>query len=826
MKCRLCILICGALALGSAVEAEQISAEAISVDLRWAADGPGGVPDFIRHVQPLLGKMGCNGRACHGSFQGQGGFRLSLFGSDPLADHNALLDGLAGPRVAVDKAESSLALLKATAQVGHEGGKRFEVGSWQYSLLRSWIAAGAAYEAGNEPVFERLEVLPPKFILHRSGSTSEVRTVAHYTDGRKEDVTALTQFSTNDDAVANTTDGGLVTAAGPGDTAIVATFGGAVSTAQVLVPVSETNIRSFVFEHHNKIDELVATKWRELGYEPSELSADGQFLRRVSLDLIGTLPTADEVQEFLVDTDPQKRVKKIDELLQRPEYAQYWATKFSDWTGNDTGLTPPPAAKTSWLWHGWLRQKLADNLPYDEMVAGFITATTREGRSVGDTVTEYKQIAADIMPNSSKIKEALTSDWNGEDGFESTAYERRKSNDLFWHAYTDPEQASLRISYAFLGIRLECAQCHKHPYDRWTIDDFRGFTAFFSDVRRDVPGDVPNDVVFAPGTDERTRDLVYRYNEILIGDLRENVTKSKGAVDQNAKARKVLPRVLGGRDMELSKNFDRRIDLMDWLRDRDNPYFSKALVNRLWAHYFGLGLCEPTDELSAANAPSNPELLDWLAADFVDHQFDLKHLHRTILNSRVYQLTWRPNASNAFDQRNYSHARLRRLPAEVLLDAIDQVTGSREVAYTWQAKTYNAIIAPEGTRAIGLAPTRLGQSRASYALEVFGRPMRSERCDAERSQDVTLSQALYLLYDEDINRKIADPDGRLVRLVASSADDHSVLNQLYLTAVSRLPTPEETKEALDYVDGADSRMAGFEDILWSLINLREFAFNH
>jgi len=770
---------------------------------RWATDGEGGVPEFTRHVQPLLGRMGCNNRGCHGSFQGQGGFRLSLFGSDPKMDFEAIK-----ARIDAKKPAKSSLLLKPTREVAHKGGKRFETGSWQDRMLREWIAAGTPYAPGREAAIERLEVIPAQAVLAKRGETVQIKVVAHFADKSKEDVTGLTQFASNDEAVARVTDAGLVTAGGSGDTAVVVTFGGSVNSAHMLVPYATG--RPLDFPASNKIDELVAAKWGRLGLQPSELSGDAEFLRRVSLDLIGTLPTPDEVRKFLADKDAKKRAKKIDELLDRPEYATYWATKFSDLTGNDSAGTPPPAAKTSWLWHGWLRDKLAANLPYDDLVAGIVTATTREGRPVDDAAKEYKQIADDIK-----------------DGFDSPAYARRKTNDLFWKTYKG-EKAALRVSYAFLGVRLECAQCHKHPYDHWTQDDFRGYTAFFDSVAVGVPDDVPKDVVLPPGGDQRKRELVYRYSEVSVGPGGAGNKGGKGVVGTTKPGATVKLRLPGGAELTPKVGQDPRTLLMDWMRAADNPFFARALVNRLWNHYLGVGLIEPADEISAANPPTNPELLDWLAQDFVTHKFDLKHLHRTILNSRVYQLSWRPNDNNRVDERNYSHARLRRLPAEVVVDAINQATGGREPAYLWKAKTYTLKIAPEGTRTIGLAPTRFGGTTGAsgYALEVFGRPLRAETCDGERSRDVTLTQVLYLMNDSEVQAKIAAPDGRLAKLLKEIKGDERLVEELYLGTVSRLPTEKELKKAVDYVARAADRKTGFEDLLWSLLNVREFVLNH
>jgi hypothetical protein len=798
---RVWILPCALLALGLPAFLRADSAkptEVVPAPERWATDGPGGTPGFTRHLEPLIAKMGCSNRACHGSFQGQGGFRLSLFGSDPKMDHTALVKGASEPRVNVTEPDESLALLKATLQTSHKGNKRFEVDSWQYRMFRAWIAAGAPFKAGEEPVVDRLDVLPRQSLLSSQGDKVQLRVVAHYSDHTVEDVTALTQFSSNDDVIAGVTGAGLVTAGSYGDTAIVATFGGSVSTAHVLVPLPGADRRTITFAGHGKIDELVAAKWNQLGLVPSPRADDGEFLRRVSLDLIGTLPTADEARRFLADKDPDKRAKKIDELLERPEYALFWATKFSDLTGNDDRFTPVPRPKTAWLWYNWLKDKLQKNVPYDELVAGIVTATTREGRSADESIEEYKKIAAAI-----------------DRGFDQDIYAQRKTNDIFWRkAGNRGDQVALQISYAFLGIRLECAQCHKHPFDRWTQDDFRGYTAFFTPVRVGVPTDVPRDQV-----PTRTPANNFPYQEVSVQITPAMAGARPNQNRNNANARGIKPRALGGSEYPLEPGKDPRVALMEWLRAADNPFFAKAIVNRIWAHYFGAGIVDPPDDLNAANPPSNPELLDWLARDFIEHRFDLKHLHRTIVNTGVYQLTWRPTENNALDRRNFAHALLRRLPAEVVVDAINHATGGQE--------RYGANIAPPGTRAIGLAPTRLNNNNGpAYALAIFGRPLRTQTCDCERSGDAGLPQAMYLINDTDVNAKISAPGGRLAKLLQEIADDQPLLEELYLGTLCRFPTEDERKKSLDHVARAADRKAGFEDVLWSLLNVREFVFNH
>ncbi len=805
---RVWILSSALLALGVpsllGAEPAQKPVEIAAAATRWGTEGPGGVPGFTRHVQPLLAKMGCSNRACHGSFQGQAGFRLSLFGSDPKFDHNALVKDPKGARVDVKEPDESLALLKATQQMSHKGGKRFAVDSWQHRMLREWIAAGAPYDPEKEAVVQRLEVVPNQLILPKRGDKSQLRIVARYSDDTAEDVTALTQFATNDDVIAGVTDAGLITAGSYGDTAIVATFGGAVSTAHVLVPLPGAEQRTIAFTPNNKIDELVVAKWKQLGLQPSDLADDGEFLRRVSLDLIGTLPTAEEARQFLANKDPQKRAQKIEELLGRPEYALFWATKFSDLTGNDDRFTPVPRPKTAWLWYDWLKDKLQKNVPYDELVAGIVTATTREGRSAEATAEEYR-----------KVFEAMVN------GFDHGTYAQRKTNDLFWKkaGNNQVDQVALQISYAFLGIRLECAQCHKHPFDRWTQDDFKGYTAFFAPVALTRPQDIPADVRSRIADLKAPQNNFFPYREVVV-----QLTPGQGARrnPNNANASRGLkPRALGGSEYPLEAGKDPRVALMDWLRASDNPFFAKAIVNRMWAHYFGVGIVNPPDDMNAANPPSNPALLDWVAKDFLEHRFDLKHLHRTIVHARVYQLTWRTNATNALDRRNFSHALLRRLPAEVVVDAINHATGAQE--------RYGAAIAPQGTRAIGLAPSRLPNPNVNtpaYALGIFGRPLRTQTCDCERSGDAGLPQAMYLINDTDVNTKISAPAGRLAKLLNQVADNQTLVEELYLGVLSRYPTDEEMKKSLAYVAQAADRKAGFEDVLWSLINVREFVFNH
>jgi Protein of unknown function (DUF1553)/Protein of unknown function (DUF1549) len=764
-----------------AVDGVRGDAPLPSAAVRWSAKGKGGAPSFVKHVVPLFSKVGCSSRSCHGSFQGQGGFRLSLFGYDPRLDHKELTaDEGKGPRVNPKDVDKSRALLKPLGKLDHGGGKRFEPGSWQHRLFRAWIAAGAKYDPATALYLKRLTVAQREFTL-RPKQTVRLKITAEFNDGVAEDVTPLTTFSSNDESVATVSDDATVTAVGTGDTSIVVTYAGGVVTAQVIVPnrPSQPFPR---FPPNNKVDEFVAAKLRKVGVHPSGLCSDEVFLRRVYVDAIGTLPTAKEAREFLADKRPDKRRRLIDRLLDRDEYALYWATLFSDWTGNNR-VNVNNFWKVSWLWHSWLRDKFARNVPYDRLAKGIVVATSREGRPLDAYLKENKAVAAATKARGD---------------FDTEIYARRKTLDQYWLKRMGDRDKGLAIRTAntFLGLQIQCAECHKHPFDRWTQDDFEGFTSFFRVVQiTELDG--------SPRVQRR-----YDYDKVALYTGVERRYKRK--VQQHPPkilAGPVVPYKDGGKDP--------RLTLWEWMTSKDNPYFARNIANRLWAHYFGKGIVDPVDDLNAANPPSNPELLDWLAKDFVAHKFDLKHLHRRILNSRTYQLSYRPNATNRGDHRNFSHAQVRRMKAEVALDAVVQVTGTK--------LRWNNYAAPAGVRAIGLAaPTRYGQSE--YFLEVFGRPKRVQTCACERSDEASLAQALFMINDNDMQTRIADRKGRLAKLLRTIKDDRQLIEELYLTTLSRYPKPAEMKTALDYVKESDTRESAIQDVLWSLLNVREFLF--
>ncbi len=765
-----------------------VAAELDNPAERWSADGRGGTPSFTKHVVPLFAKVGCSARSCHGSFQGQNGFRLSLFGYDPKLDHDELtLDEGNGPRVNVKSVDESLALRKPLGQVDHDGGDVLAAGSWQHEILRQWIAGGARYEPDKEAYLMRLEVVPSELRLSAETSQSvSLRVVAHFDDGTSEDVTALTNFSSNDEGVATVSGKGVVTAAGTGDAAVVVRYGGGVVTFQVIIPQSSSDPFPD-FLPHNKVDELVAEKLKKVGIHPSGLADDAQFLRRAFVDAIGTLPTSDEVREFLADRRPDKRQRAIERLLDRPEYAMYWATMFSDWTGNNP-LVLNPNNKVTWLWHDWLRDKLARNVPYDELVGGIVTATSREGRPLDEYLAEVETVYANFQPPG-----------GAKDKYDDGTYARRRTLDLYWMKRGGgPEELSIRTANAFLGVQIQCAQCHKHPFDRWSKEDFESFTSIFRTTS----------VCDLDGSEKSQGRMDYDKVAVYPGVSQ----RLSGSVKQHP------PKILGGDAVPYDDgDADPRVALWQWMRSADNPYFAQNIANRLWGHYFGVGIVDPVDDFNAANPPSNPPLLDWLARDFREHDFDLKHLHRTVLGSRTYQLSDVPNATNRGDRRNFSHALVKRMPAEVIYDALAQATGT--------AHEYSTTFVPPRTRAIGLAPPlRFGRASAEYALRIFGRPKREQTCACERSNAPSLAQALFLINDEDVHSRVSSPSGSLAELVKTPIDDRQLVVELYLTTLSRYPRENELQKALAYVAKSDSRDAAMQDVLWSLINVREFIF--
>jgi hypothetical protein len=790
--------------------------------------------DFERHVMALFGRLGCNNGSCHGSFQGKGGFRLSLFGYAPEKDYLALTREARGRRVNRTDPARSLLLLKPTGQVPHEGQTRFGKSSWAYQLLRAWLDEGAPWKKGSGDV-RSVRITPAEQAFKGPGQSGSLRVQATFKDGTTEDVTPLCDFRSSEDAVAEVNNLGRVKALRPGDTAIIVSYRGQVIPVRVLVPaVPAKDFRYPAIRPANYIDREVLAKLRRLNMVPSDLCSDGEFLRRVTLDTIGTLPTPAQVRAFLADKRIDKRARKIDELLAHPMHAALWATRFCDITGNNTDrLENPPQRKflLSQMWHDWFRKRLAANVPYDEMVRGVLTATSREGKSP----EEYLEL----------VKETEEKCEKGE----ADGYAERSSLDLFWRRQQRvlPNEWGEKTAAAFLGVRLECAQCHKHPFDRWTQEDYRAYANVFAPLTFAASPEAQK--LFrtenqARNKANRARQLAFRKNRkrkrgerppIPLAPVREVFISPFVRPNQllrHPDTRKPLtPRALGGPEIELERGKDPRVELFEWMRSADNPFFARSFVNRVWGHYFGIGIVHPVDDFSLANPPSNPKLLDALARDFVRNKYDIRALERAILNSRTYQLSSTANATNRHDRINYARSYVRPLMAEVVVDVLNDALGTRE---RWGPQ------APAGARAIEVGASRIQNQAVAYAFRVFGRPPRTTACDCERALEPALPQKLFLMADAALLNKLRPNNNRLARLVVDSRSDGSVLDELFLATLSRLPTGDERKAFLDLrADStkapADSRNRGralqqrraaFSDVLWALVNTKEFIFNH
>ncbi len=812
------ILILTIIALG-VWNASLAADDLVPVNQRFAEVDGKETPSFQRHVIPLLGRLGCNGRACHGSFQGQGGFRLSLFGYDFKADHDALSAGKS-PRVDVKDASKSLALLKPTRTVAHKGGKRMDVGGWEHHLLSRWIKAGAPSVKTADAEFASLDVEPREHLFDKIGAKRQLKVVAHWTDGGSEDVTPLCRFRSNDESIAIVDESGLITAVGKGGTDIVGFYDNGVVPVQVILPVSEKFGKNFPdVPTPTKIDELVNTRLRKLGIVPSDLCSDVEFLRRVSLDMTGTPPRPDEVEAFMADKSVGKRTKKIDELLTRPTYAAWWAVRFSDWTGNaeatgtlggERGLN----GEKSKLWYKWLNARIADNMPYDKLVEGIVLARSRPPEQTFD------QYCAEM---SSYFRTNNPADFT-----------KRPDMPFFWMRKTlgRPEGKALAFAHSFLGVSLQCAECHKHPYDQWTKQDFEQFAAFFNGIGYRVGSkDSVKTMKSKAGLvgDEDAGGYARQFIKLAeAGTLlpfKELVIPPPTAKPRPVKTagklggRVITPRLLGGEEVIASSYKDPRQPLMDWMRHPDNPYFARAFVNRVWAGYFHVGLIDPPDDLNLANPPNNPALLDYLARGFIKSGYDMKWLHREIATSHAYQRSWRPNDINKHDERNHSHQIVRRLPAEVLHDALLHATAS-DGALTALHKD------PTRTRAIGHnCGLSAKKGDASYALNLFGKPPRTVQCDCERSNEPSLLQMVYLRNDQDLAKMLDRADGWLKFAAKAKVTPDELARQAYLRVLSRLPDERETGVALRYLKDAPTTNAGLRDLMWALMNTKEFVVN-
>ena len=808
-------------------------------------------PSFRRHVIPLVSRAGCNGRECHGAFSGQGGFSLSLFGYDFEKDHQEMTKdsdgGEAVVRIDTQTPEQSLLLLKATLQTKHKGKERFAKGSWEYDLMLQWIREGAKIDVEETGVFDRLEVLPAEIVFRTPGDHVQLKVLAHWKDGTCEDVTQLTRFRSNDDSVATVSDTGRIRSAERGDTHIVAFYDNGVQPIPVMLPVSDKTGLSYPkIAARTKVDELILGKLRKIGIVPSEICTDAEFLRRASLDVTGTLPTPEEVTSFLADESPTKRAKKIDELLTRPGYAGWFTTLLCDFTGNNPqqlndggGLIRNLNGAQSRAWYEWIYKRVAENMPYDRLAAGIILASSRTSPD-----QTYEELAKEMGAYYRK---------------ESPAdFSSRETMPYFWarRNVTKPQEKALAFSHSFIGVRIECAECHKHPFDQWTKTDFEQFQVFFNTIAHGanraakdqgityafltetIRAAVNSDHDTKPVDKKDRNNLMQQearrridagelvpWYEVYVDVRRATRPNRKDRKEINGGSRVITPKILGGEEVMLQEYSDPRQPLMDWLRAKDNPYFSRALVNRIWANYFGRGIVEPADDMNLANPPANRELMDYLAEGFVARGFDMKWMHREILNSDAYQRSWKPNDTNKQDEKNFSRMVLRRLPAEVAMDAIKHATASSAELPRLAGNIAERAIGPN-------TANRKGNS--SYALSTFGKPARVANCDCERTADPTLLQTLFTRNDPELLSALDSGGKNSMAWITElrraskgkSLDLDAVINEVFLRTLSRPPTPREIVTAKEDIAAARDQVDGVRDVLWALLNTREFLVNH
>jgi hypothetical protein len=717
---------------GAATLTATIDGESISLPL--TIQGLSNPPpiSFEHEIQPVLTKARCNSGGCHGKAEGQNGFKLSLLGFDNDFDHAALTLEARGRRINTAAPDKSLLLLKGTATVPHGGGRKLDPGAPSTARLLRWIAAGALAHLPNEQPIVGIEVSPPDLVLQPKW-THQLRVIAIDAAGRRQCVTVESDYISNAPHVVDVSQRGLLEASDvPGESAILVRYLGHVAVCRVTVPRSGSQFARP--PENNFIDQHVWNKLTRLGIPPSDVVDDAAFLRRVSLDTIGTLPTADEARRFLADSRPDKRARLVDELLDRPEYADYWAMRWSDLLRADKiKVTPQGAVGLT----RWLRRQFTENRPFDQMTAEILTA-------------------------------------QGPVQAESPA--------AFFKSLEQPEVASRSVSQLFLGVRIECAQCHHHPSERWSQDDYAGLVGFFSGLSIKKLPDGTDAVISRGGTDTkhpRTGDPV--------------PAKALGA-PANA---------------DFTGLSDRRVVLAKWMTDPQNPWFARAIANRIWAHYLGRGLVMPIDDFRATNPATNEPLLDALAQHLRDVRYDLKAFTRTILTSRVYQLSSKTLPDNATDLQNFSHAIPKAMAAEVLLDALCQVTDVPEKLNGW----------PEGVRAIQVWDNRM----PSYFFRVFGRPVRATVCECERSNEPSITQALHLMNSPEVHDKLTHRRGAAHQLADSTHTPDELLDDLFLRTLTRYPTDAERTLLKESFTQQDRRTAA-EDILWTLLNSKEFLY--
>ncbi len=716
---------------------------------------------FSREIGGILTRRGCNDSACHGGVKGRGGFKLSLDARHPREDHRWIVEGGTyqvlspesaepiRPRVDPKNPAESLLLQKPTFQIPHGGGSRFSAESADYAALRDWVRDGAPVREEEQLRIERIEIFPSYLVLEK-GQHRQLLVTGHLGNGRTEDLTDQVRYETVNPELVRISPTGRVEAVATGETALLVRAPGRVANSRIGVIADAVHVVPQVTDN-NLIDRHVFSKLRKLRIAPSSLSSDAEFLRRVCLDLTGTLPPPDRTREFLSSTDPAKRDRLIDTLLETPEYIDYWTFRFSDLYRVSYSSTGTPAH--SLVYWAWIRNSLTENKPYDQMAFERISAQGNDGPS-----RHFLQ--------------------NGE--------------------VSRPQDGMPEEMRVFLGYRLDCAQCHHHPFEEWSQDQFWGLAAFFGRLSRTEWTSEGAIVVF-----EDPAGRVPDYEE----------TEDTVKVIHPRTGQEASPVFPDGTPLSEERSFDPRLALAEWITD--HPNFSRTIVNRMWGHMFGRGIVEPVDDFRSTNPPTHPELLDELARDFAGNGYDLKRLLRLIAKSRTYQLSAIPNATDRNDVANYSHRVRRDLDAEILLDSISNVTGVPETfKNNWMG------VAPTGTRAIDL---RVPDLYSSKFLEIHDRPNRASI--PERKNDASLKKALHIMVGSTYQEKIGDPRNRLQRLLTAGRSDGEIIEELYLRALSRFPTDGERSRLEQVAASGDSREESLKDIMWAMITSREFASN-
>ncbi len=700
---------------------------------------------FRNDVLPILGRAGCAAGSCHAKQGGQNGFQLTIFSYDPAADHREIVHNANGRRVFPAAPEQSLLLLKATQTIEHEGGKKIEPGSDAHRILVDWIRQGMPFQIPDEPSLERLSVDPPS-ATYAKRSSRALRVTAHFSDGSTRDVTHLAEFTAPDKATADVDHDGVVSIGStPGDAVVIVRYMDRVEVARINIPPDRVLPASAyaALPVHNEIDRLTWKRHEELGLLVSDACTDEEFIRRATLDAVGKLPAPDRVRSFLTDDAPDKRDRYVDELLEDPEWADHWATKWRDL------IVPNPqrvGVKPVYLLDKWIRRQLREDSRWDRFVEGLLTAT-------GST---HQHGPAAIFRDQ-----------------------------------REPEMLSAYVSRLFLGVRLDCAKCHHHPSEKWSQDDYYQMAAFFGGMKRKGQGisapisGEPEYIWWEPG-----------------GQVKHPVTEAV-----------MVPKAPDGPVLEVPADTDPREVLLGWMLTPENPYFSRAAVNRIWGEFFGRGIVHPVDDFRASNPAANDALLDWLAAEFASHGFDLKRPMRLILTSRVYQASSLPNETNAGDHTQFSRAQRRRLPAEVFRDAVSSLSGVRDDLDG---------MAPESRAVL----TWNNKVRSNF-LDTFGRPNSSEECPCERDPSPTMAQTLHLMNSTQLQAQLQSGNSEAMRLARSDLDSAAVVEEVYLRAFSRYPTEEERRIAVAHLgEPGQDRVVQTQDLFWALLNTAEFVFNH